>query len=175
MYFWESAEVHRVPQRAAHYTAQSRSVNTFFEVLFSRTRKGAGKGPEKAAASTGRLLGKATISRGKRLFRYLRASRADTPCRRLHDRSLRVPAVLRVGIPQIHRGAAPGPGGRRRRRSERPSQRCRNQASSLVARQSLYSCWLIRTLRKRSRLSFCGMSRYPKRSSSWVIASVAPA
>jgi len=35
MYSWEPAEVHRVPQRAAHYTGESKLVNTFFEVFFA--------------------------------------------------------------------------------------------------------------------------------------------
>ena len=35
MYFRESTEVHRVPQRAAHYTGESKPVNTFLEVFFA--------------------------------------------------------------------------------------------------------------------------------------------
>jgi hypothetical protein len=50
-----------------------------------------------------------------------------------------------------------------------------NQSASRAARQSLYSCWSIRTLRKRSRCSLWGISKLPKRSSSALRASVAPA
>ena len=78
------------------------------------------------------------------------------------------------GPATTHSGGLDAPRPQNSARSPRPPA-CPDQAASRAARQSLYSCWSIRAFRKRSRCSCCGISRWPKRSSSSVRASVAPA
>jgi len=58
--FSGSAEVHRVPQRAAHYTGDSDSVNTFFKFFFDWLKR---RPDEAFRGSMGDA--KSSLSRGK--------------------------------------------------------------------------------------------------------------
>lgn len=151
MYSWESSEVHRVPQRAAHYTGELDPVNTFFQVFF-----GGRKPPLKEPPANGYAFAKMELFPRKYwLFG-------------VWDRLTPVDHV-NVGPPLV-RGFRRGFVCESRRFVE-----CHHQVWSRSARQSLYSCWSMSAFRKRSRLSVWGISKWPKRSSSCVMASVAPA